>query len=314
MTTQHSPVVRRQHLDIQAALLLVFLCALWGFNQVTIKLAIAGISPVMQAGLRSVIATLLLLIWTRLRRIRLFDADRVWIPGLAAGIMFALEFALLYYGLQYTSASRAIVFLYMAPFVVTLGMHWLVPAERLSWVQNTGMLLAFVGVLVIFSENIGGAGGKTWLGDLLAFGAAVFWGLTTLTVRMTRLAHIAPSRTLFYQLAVSALILPCVSALMGEPGVFNLTPLVLACLLFQGVVVAFASYMAWFWLIARYPVSILSGYTFVAPVFGVIAGVLVLGEPVTGQLIGGAMLVAAGIYMVNRRNRRHPGTTSSWEP
>ena len=303
MTTHHSPVVRHQHLDAQAALLLVLLCALWGFNQVTIKLAIAGISPVMQAGLRSVIAVAVLLVWMRMRGISLLDSDRAWLPGLAAGLMFALEFAMLYYGLQFTSASRAIVFLYMAPFVVTLGMHWLVPAERLNWIQNTGMLLAFAGVVVIFSENITGAGGQTWIGDLLAFGAAVFWGLTTLTVRLTRLAHIPASRTLFYQLAVSALILPPVSMAMGEPGVFNLTPLVLACLLFQGVVVAFASYMAWFWLIGRYPVSILSGYTFVAPVFGVIAGVMVLGEPVTGELIAGAVLVAAGIYMVNKRRR-----------
>ena len=135
----------------------------------------------------------------------------------------------------------------------------------------------------------------------MALGAGLFWGATTVVVRSTRLVRIAPSRTLFYQLAVSALALPAASFALGEPGIFKMTPLIAACIAFQGIIVAFASYLAWFWLIAKYPAPKISSYTFLAPVFGVIFGIFVLHEPLTSGLLVGALLVGIGIWMVNRR-------------
>jgi drug/metabolite transporter (DMT)-like permease len=292
---------RRAHLDPLAAGLLVFLCALWGFQQVTIKLASAGISPAMQAGLRSIIAVMLLWLWMQARGIRLLQRDGTFIPGIIAGLLFALEFLFLFWGLTFTSASRAIVFLYVAPFVVTVGVHFLVPEERLGTFQAAGLLLAFAGVAAIFAEASVPHTASTWPGDLMALAGGIFWGLTTLIVRTTRLVSIAPSRTLFYQLAVSALVLPIASFMLGEPGVIEVTPLIIACLAFQGVIVAFASYLAWFWMISRYPAPKLSSYTFLAPVFGVVSGILFLREPLTAGLAVGALLVGTGIWIVNRR-------------
>jgi len=293
---------RRPHLDLFGAGILLVLCILWGIQQVSIKLALEGISPVMQGGLRSVISVALLIIWMRVKGIPLFDADGAWRPGMLAGALFAMEFALIYWGLAFTSASRMIVFIYLAPFVVAAGIHVLVPKERLRGLQFLGMALAFAGVVFVFQENADPAlPEQAWIGDLMGIGGAIFWGVTTLVIRVTRLVRIAASRSLFYQLLVSALFLPLGSLLIGEPGVFNLTPTIIACLAFQGVIVAFASYLAWFWLLAHYPVPQLSSFTFLAPLFGVAAGVIVLNEPFsTGLLVGGG-LVAAGIYLVNRR-------------
>jgi len=293
---------RRTHLDAFAVALIILLCATWGFQQITIKLAMAGVSPVMQAGIRSVIAAILLGLWMRSRGLPLRVPDGAWKPGLAAGLLFAMEFWLIYLGLRYTTASHLIIFLYMAPFVVALGVHFLLPSERLNRAQVAGMALAFGGVVVIFGEGLLAPPLATaWIGDLMGFVAAVVWGLTTLLVRLSRLANIAPARTLFYQLAVSAVVLPPVSVLMGEPGIIQITPLVAACILFQSAVVAFASYLAWFWLIAHYPVPLLSSYTFSSPLFGVVFGVLLLSEPMTMALAAGTALVGAGIYLVNRR-------------
>lgn len=294
--------LRRDHLDPVAAGLLVFLCALWGFNQVAIKLAVPEVPPAMQAGLRSILAMLCLLAWMRLRRIPLLGEAGAWRPGLFAGVLFTLEFALLYAGLEHTSASRAIIFLYTSPFIVTAGVHFLVPDDRLGRLQTAGMVLAFAGVVAIFGGRGGAAPPLQWLGDLMALGAGIAWGITTLVVRSTRLARINPASTLLYQLVVSALLLPLVSVLLGEPAVREVTPLVAACIAYQAVVVAFASYLAWFWLVARYPAPKVSGYTFLAPVFGVIFGILVLDEPLTTGLLAGAALVAAGIYLVNLRD------------
>lgn len=293
---------RHTHLDFPGAGILLVLCILWGIQQVTIKLALEGVSPVMQSGIRSIVAVALLIIWMRARGIPLFPDDGAWRPGMAAGALFALEFALIYWGLTFTSASRMIVFIYLAPFVVAAGIHLLLPVERLRGAQLVGMALAFAGVVFVFQEH--GSPelpAQAWIGDLMGIGGAIFWGLTTLVIRMTSLVRIEPSRSLFYQLFLSALLLPAWSVMLGEPGVFNLTPLVLACLAFQGVIVAFASYMAWFWLLAHYPVSQLSAFTFLAPLFGVAGGIVILDEPFSTGLLVGGVGVAAGIYLVNRR-------------
>ncbi|MGH7463519.1 MAG: DMT family transporter, partial [Longimicrobiales bacterium] len=281
-----------------------------------IKVALTGISPVMQAGIRSVLAVVLLWAWMRARAVPVLVDDGAWKPGLAAGLLFSVEFCMIYWGLEYTTASHLIVFLYMAPFVVALGVHFLLPSERLSLVQIAGMTIAFGGVVLIFSEGLFAPPMETaWIGDVMAFLAALFWGLTTLLVRLSRLCTIAPARTLFYQLAVSAFLLPIASVLIGEPGIIEITPIVAACVVFQAIIVAFASYLAWFWLIAHYPVPLLSSYTFLAPLFGVIFGVLLLSEPMTVALAGGAGLSGAGIYLVNRKRpmpaaRWMPGTAS----
>ncbi|MBI1731754.1 MAG: DMT family transporter [Gammaproteobacteria bacterium] len=293
---------RRTHLDPFGAGVLLVLCTLWGIQQVAIKLALAGISPIMQGGLRSVIAVALLIVWMRLRRIPMSGADGAWRPGAVAGAMFALEFALIYWGLSFTSASRMIVFVYLAPFVVAAGIHVLVPEERLRGWQLLGTVLAFAGVLFVFRDRGGDAlPANAWIGDLMGIGAAIFWGLTTLVVRATRLGRAEPSRALFYQLLLSAILLPLWSLMLGEPGVFDLTPVVLGSLAFQGVIVAFASYMAWFWLLVHYPVPQLSSFTFIAPLVGVAGGVVILDEPFSAGLLAGGALVAGGIYLVNRR-------------
>src|SRR5207244_13369642 len=109
------------------------------------------------------------------------------------------------------------------------------------------------------------------------------------------------AKTLFYQLAVSAIVLPVASILMREPGIVNLTPLAVVVLAYQGVIVAFASYLVWFWLLTRYYAARLSVLSFLTPMFGVICGVVFLSEPLTARFGLAALLVAAGIVLVNLR-------------
>lgn len=283
-------------------ILLVVLCAVWGAQQITIKLALPGISPLMQASLRSFIAVAMVWVWMRMRGIPLLVPDGAWRPGLLSGILFAIEFWFIYGGLQYTTASHLVVFLYTTPFLIALGVHFLLPGERLVPAQVAGMLLAFGGIVVIFGEGLLQPPLPTaWLGDIMGFMGAVFWALTTLVVRLSKLVTIPPARNLFYQLAVSALLLLLASVLTGEPGIIRITPAIAGYMLFQGVIVAFASYLAWFWLIAHYPVPLVASCTFMTPLFGVLLGVLLLSEPFTLPLLAGAVLVGAGIFLVNRK-------------
>ena len=285
--------------------LMVFLCAIWGMQQVAIKLTLPGISPVLQVGLRSGGAALLVALFARLRGSSLFAADGSARPGLLAGLLFALEFACIYAGLEHTSASRMVVFLYTAPCFTVLGLHWFVPGERIGPRHGFGIALAFAGILLAFAEGMGGraATADYWIGDALGVLAAIFWAATTVLIRATGLARISAAKVLFYQLTVSAVIMLPLSFLMGEPGITAPTAPVLLALAYQIVIVAFISYLTWFWLLTRYLASRLMVFSFLTPLFGVAFGVILLGERMSAQFGMAALMVVAGIVLVNAPER-----------
>lgn len=289
----------RKPLDGTAFGVMVLCTALWGFQQVVIKLTAADISYVMQAGIRSVIATVLLFLWVFFQRVNLWEKDGTFWVGVAAGLLFGGEFVFIYAGLEHTAASRMVVFIYLAPVFTALGLHWWVPGEKLSRGQWLGVFLSFIGIAFAFWGTE--TGQQTWLGDLFGVIAALLWAATTVLIRATPLARVSATKTLFYQLAVSALMLPLASVAMGEKGVVALTAVGVAGIAYQAVIVAFASYLAWFWLLTRYLAARLAVFSFLSPLFGVLAGVLVLDEPLTARFVVAALLVGAGIVLVNLR-------------
>ena len=298
--------VTRDHqtLDLTAMAMLVMLCASWGLQQVAIKVAIRGVPPLMQSGIRSVGATIFIWLWMTVRREALLERDGTLWWGIAAGLLFAAEFVLIYWGLEYTNASRAVIFLYTSPFVVALGAQLFIPGEHLRTIQIIGLCCAFAGIFVAFGDSLSYPTHRMLVGDSMLVGAAVIWGATTVMIKACPLSRIKPSKTLLYQLAVSAVVLPAGSLIKGEPGVVLMTPLIAGCIVYQTIWVAFITYLAWFWLIRHYPPSRLASFTFLTPLFGVLAGGLLLDEPITGGLLLAMVLVGAGIYLVNRPNAK----------
>ena len=294
---------RKSHLDALAVTTLVVCCFLWGLNQVAAKAALPEIGALWQAALRSTGAAALLWLWARARGISLFDRDGTLPGGLLAGALFAAEFFCIFVGLQFTTASRMVVFIYTSPFVVALGMPLISRAERLHAVQAIGLVLAFAGVASAFSEGFSqpAAGPQQWIGDALGVLAGILWGATTLAIRATKLTHASAEKTLFYQLAVSAVLLLAGAAATAPPPLHALSPVAWGSLAFQVVVVSFASYLVWFWLIRHYPATRIASFTMLTPVFGLILGALLLAEPITARLLIALATVAAGILLVNRK-------------
>lgn len=296
---------RKLHLDTRAVVVLLSCCAIWGISQVAAKLTLAEVPPLLQSGLRSAGAALLLVLWSRWRGLRMDGSDGTATAGLLAGVIFAIEFGCIFTGLQFTTASRMSVFLYLAPFVVALGMPLIARHERLSAWQLAGLALAFGGVVWAFAEGFSrpAAGPLQWLGDLLGIAGAVLWAATTLLVRGTRLASALPEKTLLYQLVVSGLALLAASALSAEVWPRSLSPLVAALMVFQIAVVTFGSYLAWFWLVRHYAATRVSAFTLLTPIFGLLAGVLLLGEPLTLRLVVALAAVCVGLVLVNLATR-----------
>ncbi|VTU16511.1 DMT family transporter [Variovorax sp. PBL-E5] len=294
-------IERKDHLDTRAIALLIACCAFWGLQQILIKTTTAEVPPLWQASIRMAGAVVLLWLWCAWRRVPLFERDGTLPGGLLAGLLFAAEFVCIYIGLQHTSASRLTVFLYTAPFVVSLLLPRFVPAERLRGVQWIGLAIAFAGVVLAFSESFGHSSSRQLLGDVIALGGGLAWGLTTLAIRATRLATASAEKTLFYQITVTALVSPLLSLLLGEQWGWSYSGYAWFSIALQTTIGAFASYLAWMWMLRHYPATHISSYTFLAPVFALVFGVVLLSEPLTLRLVLALAGVAFGIVLVNRR-------------
>ncbi len=293
--------VRKTNLDALAVSLLLGCCLFWGLQQVLIKATIAEIPPMFQASLRLWGATALLWLWCLARGVPLFTKDGSLKAGLLAGGLFAAEFACIYIGLQATTASRLTVFLYTSPFWVAVLVPLWVKSEKLRGIQWLGLVCAFAGVAFALREGLVGNGVTSVRGDFLALAAGMLWGLTTVVIRASGLSKISAEKLLFYQLAVSAACFPLLSLALGEAWVWRFSPFAITSLLLQTVVGAFASYLAWMWMLGRYPATKISVFVFLTPLFALLFGALWLKESVTPGLIAALCAVAVGIVLVNRQ-------------
>jgi len=281
--------------------LLVACCMFWGLQQVLVKSIMNEVAPLFQASLRCIGACVLLMVWCRLRGIRLFERDGSLWAGLLAGGLFAAEFACIYLGLRHTAASRLTVFLYTSPFWVAALVPLFVRSERLRPLQWTGLACAFVAVVFAMREGLSQATGTSATGDLLGLAAGALWGLTTVSIRATNLTRISPEKLLFYQIATTAVAVPWISFALGETWSFDWSPMAWGSMLAQTVIGAFASYLAWMWMLGRYPATRISVFVFLTPLFALLFGTLGLGEAATPTLLAALALVAIGIVLVNKR-------------
>lgn len=290
----------RRAVDALAVGLMLLLCLTWGFQQVAVKAVASGMSPVLQMALRSGIAACLLSLLIVWRGGKVATVSTL-VPGIFAGVLFALEFLFLAEGLRFTTASRVVVFLYTTPILVALGLHMTIPSERLSQIQWIGVGMAFVGIVMAFmwgEQEVSEANPNQLLGDMLALLAAVAWAATTVLIRNSSLSNTPPTQTLWYQLIVCCLMLMGYALITGQTYIQSST-IVWVNLAFQALFVSFASLLTWFWLLTKYPASQLGVFTFMTPLFGVALGALILSESLPRSFLVGAVLVMIGIVLVN---------------
>ena len=297
-TTDHRHATRP--LDAVAILVVVVLCLSWGFNQVAVKLAIGDIPPLIQAALRSVGGAVIVAAWARWRGQALLTRDGTLIVGIAAGLAFAIEFVFIYRGLVFTTATRAVLFLYLAPFFVVIGSRIVLPVDRFSLSQWLGLALSFAGMIIAFGLPTPALDPRQFIGDLMIVGGALFWAATTLLIKVSALNRISAEKVMLYQLVVSAPILAVGAVIFGERMTGMPSALALGALAYQTCWVVSVTFVFWFALVVRYSANRLSAFTFLTPLFGVAAGHLVLNEPLTPAFAAAVALVAAGLVLVNR--------------
>jgi drug/metabolite transporter (DMT)-like permease len=282
-----------------AIALMLMLCLSWGFNQIAVKLVLPDVPPMLQALIRSAGALPVLLIIGWLRGVKFFQRDGTLWPGLSAGVIFGIEFVAIYRGLLLTSASRAVVFLYTAPFFVALG-SYLFLGERLRASQWGGLALCFAGVAVAIGVPQANVDANVLIGDLLIVAGGAMWAATTLLVKATALIKAPAEKGLGYQVALSIPILGLAAWISGERITHIPGPLSLSLMAYQAIWVVGLTFLLWFVLVKTYSASKLSAFTFITPLFGVVASYFILHDTLTLAFGAAALLVIAGLYLVNR--------------
>ena len=263
----------KEYLDLPAILTMVVLTSLWGFYYTTIKMTSEGIAPVLAATLRSVIASICGVIYCLRKGEKLFHTDIMLFHGFMVGLLFGLEFACMYFGMLYTDAARSVVFVYTAPFVVAIGAHLFLRGDRLNFQKGLGLMLAFIGVYVVFQGRPKTAKATMLLGDVLQIMAAILWGATTVYIKKFMAEKVHPINTFLYQLIFSTPVLFIVSLILERDWIYGIDLSIITFMFYQSVIVAFISYFVWYKLIHAYSVSRLSAFTFFTPVFGVLFGI-----------------------------------------
>ncbi len=290
-----------------AIILMLLLCSLWGGNLAAIKIGSTMLAPVFSAFVRSMVAALLLFVWMKAHSVKLFPDRTTAIHGMVTGLLFGLEFGCIYLGLQYTMASRGYVLLYTHPFFVALGGHFLLNDDRLSPGKVAGLLLAFSGVVILFAGDWGPLTAQTLTGDLLLLLAGALWGATTLYIKRFMPGRAQPMQTLFYQLFFSSPILLALCFALDNQLWRGFSWQGSAALFYQSVIIAFASYLLWFQLLHKHTASLLTAFTFLTPVMGVlISGVLILGEPMSMTMLLALVVVSMGLFLANRPQKMPP--------
>jgi drug/metabolite transporter (DMT)-like permease len=293
---------RSHRMDQFSVLMMMFLTMVWGLNAVAGKVAVGGFDPVFLSFLRAVLAMVAVYGWCRYSRIRIFERDGSLLSGCLVGLLFGIEFLLIYWGLDLTSASRANLMINTMPLFTLIGGHYILK-ERVSWLKFFAMIVAFIGVFFVFFDKLSMPAPNAVLGDLLCILAGAAWAATALAIRATKVGTVAPEKVLLYQLAGAAIValpfMPAPDALLRDPGVIEW-----GALAFQAFFVVAFTYVLWFWLMAKYPLTGLSAFTFLSPVFGVLFGWLLLGDPITENVIYGTALIVVGLVIINTRWRK----------
>lgn len=299
--------MEESRLHWQPIAILVILALIWGGNMASIKIAARDMAPLFMAGMRSLVASIGLFIWMKIKGMEVFPSGTHLFHGMVVGAMFGVEFGLVYESLEYTLASRVYVLLYTAPFFAALGAHSFLTGDRLNPWKGAGLILAFLGIVALFLEKIGSFSMDALPGDIMALAAGALWGTTTVYIKRFLAQRTQPLQMLFYQVFFSAPLLFTLSLFVESPVVKGVSVPGMAALFYQCIIVAFLSYLVWFELIHRYPVSLLHAFSFFTPVFGVfLSGVLILGEPLHLNLSMALVLVSAGMVLVNRQSATAP--------
>lgn len=289
----HARVDRR--LDARANGLAILVMAILGGSYTAGKVALQDLPVFGTLELRVLLMTATLGAYAWWARVRLvYRGGEARFIAAQAGFFLMTQIPL-FIGLTMTGAGRASILFNMQPFFTLLLLPFFVPTERLTPRRWTGTVVAFGGVALVLGER---ATSGSLAGDLLCLLSALGWtGSVILNKRMPRAIH--PAAVIFWSAAGSIPVFALLTFVLESGAPWNFTAGAVASVLYLGMVAATLGFVLIVWLINTYSASRVNVFVFLSPVFGVLIGWALLGEPISVQQALGGLAVALGILIVS---------------
>ena len=297
--TEHRPITSR------AGAFAVFVSALWSGNSIAIKAGLEHAPPLRLGWYRFVTGAAVIIVWALYTRADL-RVRRSELPVLITlGVLFSIQLVFMNLGLKYTTAGHGSVLSVTHPIWVVLLAHFFIPGDRLAPSRIVGILVAYTGVVVISLDGLGGdASGEVLFGDILSIIAGFLLGARQI-FNARQAGKIDPNKLLLAQAVFGTLVfIPAGLIFEGEPWIMNKELAI--SIFYQGAVIAGFGFTANLWLIQRYLPSQVGMLYLSQPIFGIILAWLILDEPLTEMLWIGAIFVALGAGLAQRRKRIAP--------
>lgn len=282
--------------------LTLLVCLLWSAVGPAIKAGLSDAPPLGFAAIRMLLAGLALWAWARGRAGTISVEPKEIRPIATTTLFFCALMAAVYTGFVGTTAARGIVFINTTPFIVAVLAHFLPPREPLDLPKILGLLVAFGGIVAIFAEGFGEAPSPTLRGDLLILLAAIFWAFQTLYSKRASV-RVNPIALAVWQFLGCAGVLGGISLLAEPARAWRLTPALAIATLYLAIPGTMMGWAIWTTVLQHAEASLAVSFFFTIPILGVFLSWLLLGESIGIRLALGALLVAAGILLVNLPGR-----------
>ena len=275
---------------------------LFGANAVAIKISLSGLGVFTTAGLRFSMASVTIFLWARItgRSFKIKSGQGRQLLIISA--VFTVQLSLFYLGLSKTNASRGTLMVNLQPFFTLFLAHVFIPGDRITKRKTLGILIGFAGVAFVFLEKKA-ASSDFRIGDLIILFATLLWSCSAVYTK--RIIHaFKPFHLVLYPMIFSAPLFFLEGFVWDSTMIAHIDTKVLCSLLYQSFVTASFCFVAWLTLLRKYRAVALHSFIFFMPISGVMLGGLILGEPITVNILIALVLIVSGILLVNFRQKK----------
>jgi drug/metabolite transporter (DMT)-like permease len=292
-----------QELPFLVAIFTSILCIVFGANAVAIKISLSGLGVFTTAGLRFGMAAFIIFFWAKITgrsfSIKKGQAHQLLIISL----FFTFQLSLLYFGLNKTNASRGTLLINLQPFFVLFLAHYFIPGDKVTKKKILGLFMGFAGMaFVFFGKN--GTTTDVQFGDFLILITAFLWACNTTYIKRIINAF-DPFQIVLYPMVFSVPFFFLAGFIWDETMIGHVNPKVLGSLLYQGLLTGSFGFVAWNNMLQKYGVVSLHSFIFIMPIAGVFLGGVVLGEPITFNILLALLLIVSGIVVVNVKGKKY---------
>ncbi|MFN3872231.1 MAG: DMT family transporter [Ignavibacterium sp.] len=277
----------------------LLLCFIWGSTWLAIRISLESFTPFLSGGLRFLIASIAIFIVMRLKGITL-QKDKLSVKlYLQMGFLsFVIPFGFVYWAEQFVPSGLASVLFGVYPFFVAIFSYFMIPNEKIGIGKTVGMILGFTGIVIIFSDSFSFTISDYLLGMIAVMLSGVMQAYIAVTLKKYG-KHLNPLSMNFIPMMIAGISGTLIGLFAEDMSRVSLHEAGIFAVLYLALFGSVVTFTAFYWLMKRINVVILSLIAFITPIVALILGWIFYNEILTTQHLVGSAFVLIGLLIAN---------------